>query len=68
MAKSKVYFMDLATSPGKHLLKKFKSLLIQSGINNIYSEKEMIAIKLHFGEEGNRRLAEVVAPALLEEL
>ncbi len=53
MAKSKIYFMDLKTNPGLNLLKKFKRLLTQSGLNTVFSEKELVAIKLHFGEHGN---------------
>lgn len=45
--------MDLYTQPGLSLLKKLKNLLVRSGINDIFNEKEIIGIKLHFGEDGN---------------
>lgn len=53
MAKSKVYFMDLRTKPGRNLINKFNSLLIQAGIKKIDFEGKYTAIKIHFGEPGN---------------
>ncbi|MFD3158486.1 DUF362 domain-containing protein [Haloimpatiens sp. FM7330] len=53
MSKSKVYFMNLRTKPGRNLIHKFNSLLIQSGIKKIDFKDKFTAIKIHFGEPGN---------------
>ena len=53
MKASKVYYMDLRARPGLSLLKKFRDLLTKAGIEKLFSSKELIGIKLHFGEYGN---------------
>ncbi len=45
---SKVYLIDFK-SPGK-----FNKLLLQAGLNSAVSKNDIVAIKLHFGEKGNR--------------
>ncbi len=50
--KSPVYFSDLKVS-GKTLLDKLDILLDQLDLKGKIKEKELVAIKLHFGEKGN---------------
>lgn len=45
---SKVYSIDFKS------LGKFKKLLLQAGLDRVVSKNDIVAIKLHFGEEGNR--------------
>jgi len=45
---SKVYFIDFNS------IQKFKKLLLLSGLDRIVSDNNIVAIKLHFGEKGNR--------------
>lgn len=68
MGKSKVYFMDLRTRPGRNLLDKLRSLLIQGGIRKIDFKDKMTAIKIHFGEPGNLSFIRPNYAALVVEL
>ncbi len=45
--------MDLRTNPKENLLDKLNHLLNQTKIKKIIKKKEMVAVKLHFGELGN---------------
>ena len=45
---SKVYFIDFKS------LRKFKKLLLHAGLDRVVSKNDIVAIKLHFGEKGNR--------------
>ncbi len=51
--KSTVYFMDLRTSPKENLFGKLERLLEKAGFSNIFEKRDLVAIKLHFGELGN---------------
>ena len=51
--KSNVYFMDLRTTPKENLYHKLHKLLDAAGISSVFSERELVAVKLHFGEMGN---------------
>jgi hypothetical protein len=53
MSKSRVYFTDLRTSPGKNLLDKLETLVKRTGIQNLDLYKKFSAVKVHFGEPGN---------------
>lgn len=53
MEKSKVYFTNFRTKPGKNILDKLRNLLISAGIKNIDFKEKFVAIKIHFGEPGN---------------
>lgn len=53
MEKSKVYFTNLRTSPGKNLLDKLNQLILKAGIKKIDFNNQFVAIKIHFGEMGN---------------
>ena len=50
---STVYLATMRTTPKRSLLNKIESLLKRTGINTILQRNELVAIKLHFGEQGN---------------
>ncbi len=50
---SKVYMMNLRTKPKKNLFHKLDNLLNAAGLADTFKEKELVAVKLHFGEMGN---------------
>lgn len=69
MEPSKVFFTDFRTTKDGGLTEKLKTLCKKAGIGNIDFENKFVAIKLHFGEDGNlsflrpdyaRAVAEVV--------
>jgi uncharacterized protein len=51
--KSKVFFADLQNHKSTSLLNKIKKLLYQCEIQNKYQKKDIVAVKVHFGELGN---------------
>jgi hypothetical protein len=51
--KSHVFFIDLRTDIKENLTGKLNRLLDQVSISSIIKKKELIAVKLHFGEKGN---------------
>lgn len=51
--KSKVYFIDLRTDYKENLLQKIARLLKTAGISKIIKKRDLVAVKLHFGESGN---------------
>ncbi len=51
--KSLVFFSDLKVESGKTLLDKLDILLDRADLKGKIKEKDLIAIKLHFGEKGN---------------
>ena len=53
MEQAKVYFSDLRAPIGTNLLKKLEKLIRTAGMGDIYMEKKLVAIKIHFGEPGN---------------
>lgn len=53
MAPRKVYFSDLRASVKENLLSKLIRLMDSAGIEEIISPRNLVAIKLHFGEKGN---------------
>lgn len=50
---AKVYFTDLRTSPRRSLFSKIETLLDRLQIAKKIQKNDLVAIKLHFGEEGN---------------
>ncbi|MDM8536728.1 DUF362 domain-containing protein [Desulfobacterales bacterium HSG17] len=50
---STVYFMDLKASPKENLFAKLQQLLDKAGLEKVFSERDLVAVKLHFGELGN---------------
>lgn len=51
--KSKVYFIDLRTDYKENLLQKIARLLKTACISKIIKKRDLVAVKLHFGESGN---------------
>jgi len=51
--KSNVYFIDLRASAKENLVSKLARLLDTAGIAETVKERELVAVKLHFGEKGN---------------
>ncbi len=50
---STVIFSDMTTRADKNLLDKTREIVKKAGIAGIIEENDLVAIKLHFGEEGN---------------
>ena len=50
---SKVYFTDMRTRHGLNLLDKLEKLFDSAGFAEIIAPKELVALKIHFGEKGN---------------
>lgn len=50
--KKKVYFTDLRTSFERNLFKKLHDLLEAADIGKVIFPNKLVALKLHFGEEG----------------
>jgi uncharacterized Fe-S center protein len=53
MVASKVYFINLRTTPTSNLLTKMERLVKRAGIETIDFKNQFVAIKIHFGEPGN---------------
>lgn len=50
---SKVFFTDMRAGHGKSLLDKVEALFERAGLHEIVEPKDLVAVKLHFGEAGN---------------
>ncbi len=50
---SRVYFTDMRATQKFNLLDKVGKLFAEAGLTEIVSPKDLVAIKLHFGEKGN---------------
>jgi hypothetical protein len=50
---SPVFFSDLKVESGKNILDKLEVLLDRADLKGKIREKDLVAIKLHFGEKGN---------------
>ncbi|MGL4985628.1 MAG: DUF362 domain-containing protein [Treponemataceae bacterium] len=53
MENSKVYMTNFRTTATENLPQKFKRLIKKAGIDGIDFNGKFVAIKMHFGEEGN---------------
>ena len=53
MPTSLVYFSDMRSSFRENLLSKLIRLMEAAGLENIISPRNLVSIKLHFGEKGN---------------
>ncbi len=51
--KSVVHFTDMTTQANKNLLDKTKETVRRAGLVDTIAENDLVAIKIHFGEEGN---------------
>ncbi len=63
--KSTVYFADLRATYKENLMVKIRKLLESSGLSETLKTKDLVAIKLHFGELGNSAF---VRPVFLREI
>lgn len=63
--KSKVYFMDLRATHQENLFQKLGRLLDTAGIAERFKERDLVAVKLHFGEMGN---AAFIRPIFLRKI
>jgi len=50
---SKVYFTDMTTDSRRNLLDKTRQLAEKAGLCDFIERKDLVAIKVHFGELGN---------------
>lgn len=50
---SKVYFIDMRADMKDTVMERFVKGIKKAGILSIASEKELLAVKMHFGERGN---------------
>ena len=53
MSESKVYWIDLRTTPAMSMLKKLDKLLRAAGLASLDLSEKYTALKIHFGESGN---------------
>ena len=53
MRDSTVFYMDLAAKWKENLLQKLGRLLERAGMAKIIGRRDLVAVKLHFGETGN---------------
>jgi len=53
MPPSKVYLTDLRASMKQNILTKLVILMNSAGLEDIIAPRNLVALKLHFGEEGN---------------
>jgi uncharacterized Fe-S center protein len=51
--KSKVYFIDLRATPKENLVGKVGRLVDTAGLSETVKKRDLVAVKLHFGELGN---------------
>ncbi len=49
---SRVYFVDMRSTSESGLLERFVVCMVKAGITGIAGEKDILGIKLHFGEKG----------------
>ena len=50
---AEVFFTDLRTKSGDNLLDKVGRLFDRAGLADLIGPKDLVAVKLHFGEQGN---------------
>lgn len=48
-----VHFMDFRANPKENLYAKLGRLVDAAGIADVFSQRDLVAVKLHFGEMGN---------------
>jgi uncharacterized Fe-S center protein len=53
MSNSKVFWVDLRTTPALSILKKLSALLKKAGFTELDLKDKFTALKIHFGEPGN---------------
>ena len=50
---AKVYFIDFRANMQKNMMAKLEELLEASGLSRVVAERDLTAVKIHFGEMGN---------------
>jgi uncharacterized Fe-S center protein len=63
--KSNVYFIDFRTSPKENIFEKLGKLIDAAGISSTIKKRDLVALKLHFGELGN---AAYIRPVFLRKI
>ena len=53
MPTSTVYYMDLSAKWKENLVQKLGRLMERAGLAEIIHKRDLVAVKLHFGELGN---------------
>jgi uncharacterized Fe-S center protein len=51
--KSEVYFVDMRAKIHQNLFLKLETMLDKSGFGDFIRQKDLVAVKIHFGEKGN---------------
>ncbi|MFH2218265.1 MAG: DUF362 domain-containing protein [Pseudomonadota bacterium] len=51
--KSNVYFIDLRASLKENFVAKLGRLIDTAGLSDVVKKRDLVAVKLHFGEKGN---------------
>jgi hypothetical protein len=63
--RSKVYFIDLRATPKENFSAKLVRLVQTAGLKEVVAERDLVALKLHFGELGNTAF---IRPVYLRQL
>ncbi len=63
--KSKVFFTNLRATHKKNLFRKLEKLLETAGLSETVSKRDLVAVKIHFGEMGN---AAFIRPVFLRKI
>jgi len=63
--RAKVYFAPMRSTKKQSLVKRSGALLERAGLAAVVSENDLVAVKMHFGEEGNSGF---VQPIFLREV
>lgn len=50
---SQVFFIDFRTTPQNNIMAKLNTLIEASGLDQTIQKRDLVAVKLHFGELGN---------------
>lgn len=50
---SKVYFMDFRANVQENIMAKLQRLLRSAGLSDVVHQRDLVALKVHFGEMGN---------------
>ena len=62
---SEVYFIDLRATFKENLVSKLGRLLDTAGLSDCIKERDLVAVKLHFGEMGNTAF---IRPVFLQKI
>lgn len=62
---SHVYFIDFRATPQNNIMAKLQNLVASAGLSAVVQPRDLVAVKLHFGEMGN---AAFVRPIYLRTL